>query len=165
MDWLQVLGPALLVVLGGIITWVIRSRIEESRAIQQELNEERRKTYSEILLPFISVFTSVVRKEGATKAVDQMMKNLSQIHKNRLDLVLFGSDAVVRAHNDFWEYAYRIEADGEIDQRGREYMRLFGRILLEIRKDVGNRDTKLDEVDMLRWLIRDIDKLEHMNER
>ena len=40
-----------------------------------------------------------------------------------------------------------------------------GELLLEIRKDVGNKDTKLNEFDMLRWLISDIDKLEHTKDR
>lgn len=161
MDWLQILGPTLLVVLGGIITWIIRSRIEESRSLQQKLNEERRKTYSEILLPFISVLANINRKEGASKAVEQIMKDLTTFQKNRLDLVLFGSDNVVRAHNACWEYAYKVDAGENMEQRGVTYMLLWGKLLLEIRKDVGNKDTKLNEVDMLRWLIKDIDRLEH----
>jgi hypothetical protein len=40
-------------------------------------------------------------------------------------------------------------------------MRLWGQLLLEIRKDVGNKKTGLNELDMLRWLISDIEKLEH----
>jgi hypothetical protein len=149
------------VVLGGIITWIIRSRIEESRSLQQKLNEERRKTYSEILLPFISVLANINRKEGASKAVEQIMKDLTTFQKNRLDLVLFGSDNVVRAHNACWEYAYKVDAGENMEQRGVTYMLLWGKLLLEIRKDVGNKDTKLNEVDMLRWLIKDIDRLEH----
>ena len=44
------------------------------------------------------------------------------------------------------------------------YLRLWGRLLLEIRKDVGNKDTELNELDMLRWLIKDIDKLRDVKE-
>ena len=52
-----------------------------------------------------------------------------------------------------------------MEQRGVNYMLLWGRLLLEIRKDVGNKHTKLNELDMLRWLITDIDKLEHTKDR
>jgi hypothetical protein len=40
-------------------------------------------------------------------------------------------------------------------------MGLWGKLLLEIRKDVGNKKTGLSEFDMLRWLISDIERLEH----
>ncbi len=36
----------------------------------------------------------------------------------------------------------------------------LGKVILEIRKDLGNKQTTLTEFDMLRFLITDIDKLE-----
>jgi len=36
-------------------------------------------------------------------------------------------------------------------------MRLWGALLIEIRKSLGNKKTKLKEVDMLRGMIKDID--------
>ena len=165
MDWSQdILAPLIIVLVAGfssVAGWLIRSKFEESRAIQQKLNEERRKTYSEILLPLISVLGNTNSKEGATKAVENILKDSNKFQKNRLDLVLFGSDNVVRAHNALWEYAYKSESEENAEERGKTYMRLWGRLLLEIRKDVGNKKTSLNEFDMLRWLIRDIDKLEH----
>ena len=38
-------------------------------------------------------------------------------------------------------------------------MSLLGKIVLEIRKDLGNNKTRLSEFDMLRFLITDIDIL------
>jgi hypothetical protein len=168
MDWLQdIWAPLVLLLVGGLVAGVgsvagyfIRSRGEQSHAIRQKLNEERRKTYSEILLPFISVLANINRKEGSSKAVEQIMKDLTTFQKNRIDLVLFGSDDVVRAYNACWRYAYKVDAGENMEQRGVTYMQLWGKLLLEIRKDVGNKDTKLNEVDMLRWLISDIEKLE-----
>jgi hypothetical protein len=49
MDWLQALGPSFLIVIGGIISWFLKSRIEELRAIEEKLREERRKIYGQIL--------------------------------------------------------------------------------------------------------------------
>ena len=68
---------------------------------------------------------------------------------------------MVQAYNALLQYGYKGEANENVEQRREMYLRLWGKLLLEIRKDVGNKDTKLDEFDMLRWLIRDIDKLEH----
>jgi len=169
MDWTKEVLPALILLvaagIGSAIGWFLRSRVEESRVIRAKLNEERRRTYSDALTPFVSVLASTKAKDGASKAVAQMMRDLPELQRNRVDLVLFGSDDVVRAHNACWQYAYSVDAGEGMEQRGVNYMLLWGRLLLEIRKDVGNKHTKLDELDMLRWLITDIDKLERTKDR
>lgn len=158
MDWLQILGPTLSAIIGGIVVWIIRSRIEESRAIQQRLNEERRKTYGEILGPYIRILTDL-KGEGPKQAINQIQSY--DYKKSAVDLTLFGSDNVVRAYNALLQYGYKIEAGENQEMRGNIYMKLWGKLLLEIRKDVGNKKTDLSELDMLRWLISDIDKLEN----
>ena len=54
------------------------------------------------------------------------------------------------------QYTYKSEDSSEKDPK--EMMRLWGVLLLEIRKSLGNRRTKLDEWDMLRGMIKDIDE-------
>jgi len=39
-------------------------------------------------------------------------------------------------------------------------MSLWGILLLEIRKSLGDKNTKLEKYDMLRAMIKDIDKFE-----
>lgn len=56
MEWLKYIGPPLLMVLGGIITWFIKSKSEELKAVEDLLREERRKIYGEILEPYIQLF-------------------------------------------------------------------------------------------------------------
>ncbi len=163
MDWLQdILAPLIVLLIAGfgsVIGWFVKSKDESSRAIQQKLNEERRKTYSEILSPLILILSNVKSKEGATGATQQILKDLPKFQKNRVDLVLFGSDNVVKAHNSFLAYMYKVNDGKDTGQKGENTMKLWGKLLLEIRKDVGNKNTKLDELDMLRWLITDVDKL------
>jgi len=158
MDWIQIVASTGLFILGGIITWIIRSKIEESRAIRVKLNEERRKNYSEILTPYIRMFADFKGK-GLAQAINEIKSY--DYRKTSFDLALFGSDSVVQAYNALLQYGYKGEANENVGRRGEMYLRLWGKLLLEIRKDVGNKGTKLDEFDMLRWLIRDIDKLEH----
>jgi len=165
MDWLQGITAPLILVGGGAIGWFLKSKLEESRVMRAKLNEDRRKTYSDILVPFVTVLANTKSEDGASEAVRQIMTDLPAFQKNRVDLALFGSDEVVRAHNACWQYAYKIHDGESMEERGLTYLRLWGRLLLEIRKDVGNKDTELDEVDMLRWLISDIDKLEDTRNR
>jgi hypothetical protein len=149
---------ALVAAIGSIIVWVVRSKTEESRATRIKLDEERRKTYSEILSPYIRILVDSKNREGAAKALKEIKS--FDYKKTAFELTLFGSDNVVRAYNAFLQYAYKAESDESDEQRAIGYMRLWGQLLLEIRKDVGNKKTGLNERDMLRWLIRDIDKLE-----
>ena len=83
MDWLQdILAPLivlLIAAIGILVGWFIRSKFEESRAVRQKLNEERRKNYGEIMLSLIRVLASVNRKEDANKAVEQI--DLDQFQK------------------------------------------------------------------------------------
>jgi hypothetical protein len=57
------------------------------------------------------------------------------------------------------KHAYKVEVTGNKDPK--EMMSLWGELLLEIRKSLGNKDTKLNKFDMLRAMVKDIDKLEH----
>ena len=155
MDWLQILGPSLLMVLGGIITWAIKSKIEELRAIEEKLREERRDIYAQILDPYIRLFADL---KG--KGPDQALRKITSYdyRKTAFDLNLFGSDEVVRAYNDLMKHTYKAEATGNQDPK--EMIRLWGKLLLEIRKSLGNKKTKLNEFDMLRAMIKDIEELE-----
>ena len=157
MDWLQILGPYILIVLSaiisGIFTLYIKSRVEELNATKEKLKEEQRNIYSQILDPFIQIFVDL-KGQGLSQAI-QKIKSY-EYRKTAFDLNLVGSDEVVRAYNILMQYTFKSEASAGKDPR--EMMRLWGSLLLEIRKSLGQRNTKLDEWDMLRGMIKDIDK-------
>ena len=152
MNWLQWLGPPLLLVIGGFGTWFIQSRVEELRATRERLREERWKIYSQILDPYIRLFADL-KNQGPTQAIKKVTSY--EYRKTAFDLNLFGSDEVVRAYNALMKHTYEAESVGKQDPR--EMMRLWGSLLLEIRKSLGNKKTKLNELDMLRGMIKDID--------
>jgi len=156
MEWLQILGPTLLMVLGGIITWFIKSKVEELRAIEEKLRDERRNIYAQILDPYIRIFADM-KGEGPDEALKIMTSY--DYRKTAFDLNLFGSDEVVLAYNNLMKHTYEAEATENKDPN--KMMLLWGKLLLEIRKSLGNKNTKLDEFDMLKSMIKDIDKLVH----
>ncbi len=154
MNWLQILGPSLLIILGGVMTWFIKSRVEELRATEERLRDQRRKIYLEILDPYIRLFAELKSKDAPVQALRKMTSY--DYRKTAFNLNLFGSDDVVRAYNALIQHTYEAESTGEQDPG--KMMRLWGTLLLEIRKSLGNEKTKLDEVDMLRGMIKDIDE-------
>lgn len=59
-------------VLGGIISWVVRSRTEELRLARLKLREEQRKIYAEILEPYIRLFAGLKEQE-----IQEAMKKIT----------------------------------------------------------------------------------------
>jgi len=152
MNLLNALAPSLLMVVGGMITWLLKSRVEELRAAEENLRETRTKAYWNILEPYITLFTDTSEKGRAS-----VLKTITSVQYRRtaFELCLLGSDDVVRAYNRMMQHVY--EAERTDQQNPNEIMRLWGGLLLEIRRSLGNKRTKLKELDMLRGMIKDID--------
>jgi len=141
-------------VLGGIITWLLKTRVEELHATEERLREERRKIYIQILDPYIRLFADI-KGQGTAQAIKKITSY--EYRKTAFELNLFGSDDVVCAYNDLMKHTYEAEKTGT--QNPREMMQLWGNLLLGIRRSLGNKKTKLGEFDMLRAMITDIDNI------
>ena len=70
-----------------------------------------------------------------------------------------GSDEVINAYNDLMQFIYGRNTNTEKEGASNELLILLGKLLLEIRKDVGNDKTQLTPKDMLRSMITDIDRI------
>lgn len=108
--------------------------------------------YEEILDPYIRLFAGLEDPSAQDNVVQEMQSY--EYRKTAFNLSMVGADDVVKAYNGMMQYVFRAETSGV---NAKEMMRLWGRLLLEIRKSLGNRSTELDEWDMLRGMIRDID--------
>jgi hypothetical protein len=155
IDFFQSLVPTLLVILGGVVTWFLKSKVEELRAAEERLQSDRRKIYSQILDPYIRFFSD--SDDNGIKYATELITSF-EYKKTGYELNLIGSDDVVNAHNDLMTHGHKAEASGEYDNH--ELLRLLGTLLLEIRRSLGNKKTKLSSTDMLRASIKDIDKIE-----
>lgn len=153
LQWIQILGPPLLMVVGGIITWIIKSYIEELKTAEANLTEARRKIYTEILKPYIVIFANLKNTQGQPKALEIITSE--DYRKTAFDLCLFGSDEVVNSYNKLMQHTYKAGASGAQDPK--EMLKLWGYFLLAIRKSLGNKKTKLNNLDMMRGMITDID--------
>ncbi len=84
-----------------------------------------------------------------------------EYRKISFELTLLGSDGVIRAYGNLMNHIYHHSSgNGTSQQNVSELMKLWGKLLLEIRKSLGNDKTKLTEKDMLRHIITDIDRLD-----
>jgi len=162
MDWWEIVLSVLLAVVGGggIFNLIIKSRLDELRAIEERLSAERRKIYGEILDPYVKLFAGISRGDAVANEIGKKITS-DEYRKAIFELGLLGSDDVVRAYNELMQYFFKLGTTGKQDMR--VTVRLWGRLRLEIRRSLGNKKTKLNEFDMLRGEITDIDELGRPN--
>lgn len=157
--------PIMVAVLGGI-GWRLRQRVERRLKLEEQLRDHRIEIYNRILEPFILLFIS----DAAWKA-DARNKNRDKnelaikdalsldYRKQAFRLALVGSDGVVRAYNDlmqsFFQHDQTAEASTVAEDKAKKMLELVGRLLLEIRRSMGNEATELDQWSMLEWFITD----------
>lgn len=150
MDWFELVAAPALVGLGGLGVWYVQSRVEQIRTLERSLHEDRRTVYAAILEPYIRLFANL--GDGEAEVTKVMLSY--EYKKTAFELNLFGADNVVKAYNRMMQHAYLAETSG---QDSKEMMRLWGGLLLEIRKSLGNPSKELDEWDMLRGMVKDLD--------
>ena len=116
---------------------------------------QNRSIYLKFLDPYIILFTDT-SPEGIKKAI----KNITSYdyRKTAFELNLFASDGVIKAYNNLLQHAFEAEKTGNRDTK--KMMNLFGTLVLETRKNLGNKKTKLESIDMLKGMIKDIEKIE-----
>lgn len=153
MEFVENILPTLLVVAAGFITWFLKDKSEKLKFQREKLIEEKRLNYEKILEPIIRVLAGVKNKVEMDKALKQIQ--FFDYKKSAFQLMLFGSDNVVNAYKDYFQYLYKNESN--LDPY--KMLNTLGKVILEIRKDLGNDKTALKEYDMLRFMITDIEKM------
>ena len=156
MDWIVGILVPLGLAVAGIIGFLIRSWIEDLRDAERSLADDRRRIYGELLAPFINLF---VDEDPGKAAADVDPRELKKVGFN---FMLVASDAVARAYGDFMQHTFKLADAGESEKKNEpwETLALWARLHLEIRKSLGNRGTKLDEADMMRFTLKDMKPFE-----
>jgi len=174
LDFLTAFGsiatPILVLFLTGA-GWKIRQSIEHKTKLEEKLRDDRIEIYHQILEPYIIILMPDAawnldpKNKGKDKNNEATTKLLSlEYRKLSFRLSLIGSDNVVKAFNNLYQYFYKNAENSESTiqsnptDKAKEMMSLIGLLLLEIRKSMGNEETKLNEWDMLEWFITDARK-------
>ncbi len=139
--------PGLLAV-GGFLAWAIRSTIEDYREAERQLTDERRRLYQRVLEPFLLPLVMADEEAETAAALQTAAFESSDYRRGVFELTLYASDDVVRAFGDITNST----SDPTVNP-----LALWGRLLLAIRKSVGNKGTRLTVSDILRATINDLD--------
>ena len=180
LHWTAYVTAATPIVLAifGIVGWFLRQgserrwkSIEQRWKKEEQLQPDRIEVYDKILAPFILALmsdkawthTQSSRKQfrGKSKTDVTTSSILSLDYRNNaFKLMLIGTDEVVEAYNGVMQFFYR-RGDAPMTEADTvTALELFGRMILEIRRSVGNEATRLKEWDMLEWFMSDARELQ-----
>ena len=169
LDYVTAIGSVttpLFVLLLTAVGWRLRQSIERRHELENKLHGDRIETYNKILEPFIILLMSDAAWEQDTKHRGKnkndvaMTKMMSLEYRNTsFKLSLVGSDAVVTAYNNLFQFFFEQGADPvHTPDQLRNMLSLLGTFLLEIRRSMGNESSKLTNWQMLEWFITDARK-------
>jgi hypothetical protein len=142
-------------ILGAIITIVLENRYKKLNSIEEKLREDRRKIYFDLLEPFVKLFNKETNKEEAVAYLSS-----EKYRRTSFEVTLIGSDEVVAAYGDLMQETFKQgkEPSHQNYNNGLNPMIvLLANLLLQLRKDLEHKNTKLTKKDMLRHMITDID--------
>jgi len=150
MDWSSLFAGVfgvLTVVIGARLTYVNQQNIK----LREGLNEKKRETYIALLN-----FLSELEDGEADQA--RVTKDLKRYFK---EVLYYGSPGVLKALGDYMRFFYTEwdSSRGEDDQTNLYQFRLYGDLVVQIRKDLGHVKWLESEswLDVIRLKIKDID--------
>jgi len=138
--------PIILTAIIGGIGWLLKDEKERRREIEKQLSEKKYNVYIRIIELFFSVVNGVRMKKDLP--TDDLVNTLMKIME---ELLVYGSDSVVK------KFSYWKRHAGENDGIGA--IVVFAEIILEIRKDMGQPESKVDIDDLLGMFITDYETL------
>ncbi|WP_395054352.1 hypothetical protein [Flavobacterium sp.] len=156
------IASPIFITIGGLLTWFIKSKKDDILLSEEKSREFKIKTYEELLEPFITVFTFALPEEEKQIGI----KKLSSLEyrKSGFNLMTFGSDEVVKSYNKIMQAFFTLNTKDFTDDA--EYaiimLSLISDLLLNIRKDLYTKKTKLKRSEMLEPMITDIKKYEEI---
>jgi hypothetical protein len=162
------IATPILVLALTAVGWRVRTRLERRVELENKLRDDRLAVYNAILEPILLLFTPEAtwklesKGKGRDKSESPARTMLSLEYRQKaFRMSLVGSDNVVRAYNNFMQFFYQREEKAEpaSDAELREMLSLVGTFLLEIRRNLGNEHTKLDNWEMLEWFLLDARRL------
>jgi hypothetical protein len=168
LSWISAIGaittPFLLIVVSAILANVSKKQ-EKVYELQAKLQDDRLRIYNSLLEPFIIAATpeALLSNDKRFKGMspgDAAGKILSTTEYKQLEfkLLLIGSDSVIKAYSEIKKYFFSGKFDGTQEATA-HIIKLEGNWIVEIRKSVGNEDTKVTYRDTAWYFVKDAEKI------
>lgn len=134
MDYLK---PSIDLIIALVTAFILiwKYLTQKQKEFAERIIENKRNAYSEFLKNFTETAVKIMHDKEATG-----IKHDKERMFARNQLLLYANDKVIKAYHDWIEFS---DAEKDIDKE----VELFGKILLEIRKDIHG-DSKVTEQEI-----------------
>ncbi|MCF6295803.1 MAG: hypothetical protein L3J25_08950 [Flavobacteriaceae bacterium] len=138
--YLPIIIPIVLAIFAGL-GWLYKHEKEKRVQVEKQLSEKKYNVYYKFISIFFDIFKSI--KKGKTYNINSnVIDKLIDIKK---DLIIYGSDEVIRKFFK-WE---------EASNNSQGSLVPITDVIIEMRKDMGNRKTKITSKDFLKSVVAD----------
>ncbi len=158
MDIKTLLLTLFISIVGAFATSYFAYRFYSPR-LQADLQKEFKSRFNERKWDAYTKFANIlyqllesIRKGDTDK---KMPKYISQMNEFLSLLWVVGSDEVVNSVSEWLRYS-RMQSD--VDEKGAEGLVRLINIVIEMRKDLGNKESNLSPKDLLSTFVVDIDE-------
>ena len=141
---------AVLTLVAGGLSYVIKEQIDKIKTIQNQLSDKKYKVYHEIYSVFFDLFKQ--QKELHKKNDNDLVVRLIDIKK---DLFIYTPDNIVKKFME-WN-GYINNHPGDI-----RHIVVFLDLFVLIRKDMGQSKTDITSLDILRSIMKTDEEFENM---
>lgn len=154
---ITLLSP-LMIAIGGLISWFFKSKREDLLISEERTRDFKIKTYDTLLQPVIAAFSFTLNEKQKNKEIDKL--HSLEYRKAVFNLTTFGSDQVVKSYNNLMQAFFNINSEDFSDDNSYSLVMLksVSDLMLNIRKDLYSKKTKLKHSEMLEFMITDINK-------
>jgi hypothetical protein len=128
---------SLLAIASGVLGVLLKRQTEKLKIVEQQLSQSKYKAYSEL----VNIFYDVLKNTKQEKETDKI-ELMTRMIDSKKDLFIYGSDDIFRKFTQWLTYTTMNPDDTK-------HFKIFLDVLLLIRKDMGNKKTKLTYNDLL----------------
>ena len=136
----------------AIFGFLWQRQTEKIKIIENQVSQNKYKAYSELVSIFYDILKDV--KHNKTTNNNELV---SKMINSKKDLFIYGSDAVFQKLNNWLIYS-------SLHPNDPKHLNYFLDLMLEIRKDMGQKGTKLTSKDILISLIQNEQEYEKFSQ-
>ncbi len=149
---LAVVVPSLL----SLWIWKLKTDNKELMEERRRMKAIRHDIYMELISPYISLFVNISDSDNKSKTIEKLQ---SEKYANTIyEFCINGSDEAIKALNKMRLYAEKLPKQKNGAEQEKMLIDCWGGLLLALRKDLGERKTKLNKIEILIPHLKELDK-------
>lgn len=143
-------------ILLAVINLTAQRYLDRRREIEARQRDKKIDLYQNFVKLWFGVLISPESIKARAEGVQNVEKYIPELNDITQQLILWGSDGVLKSYSDFKRYI----SSSSQSKNHIQILTMFEDLLYEFRRDLGHNNRSLKERDILAVFINDIDKLD-----